>query len=75
MNTKSDMNTQVRAFWEQGPCGTNIGVVGDAEPLSREWFETIEQNRYALEPMIHGAAATSRDIVAPIVFSVCGYPF
>jgi hypothetical protein len=33
MNTKPDMNTQVRAFWEQGPCGTNIGVVGDIEPM------------------------------------------
>lgn len=55
-----DMNTQVRAFWEQGPCGTNIGIVGDAEPLSREWFETVEQNRYTLEPMIHGAAQFTR---------------
>jgi hypothetical protein len=60
MNTKPDMNTQVRAFWEQGPCGTNIGAVGDAEPMSREWLETVEHNRYTLEPMIHGAAQFTR---------------
>jgi hypothetical protein len=33
MNTKPDMNTQVRAFWEQGPWSTNRGVVGNAEPM------------------------------------------
>jgi ubiquinone/menaquinone biosynthesis C-methylase UbiE len=35
-------------------------VTGEAEPLSREWFETVERNRYLQEPMIHAAAQFTR---------------
>ncbi|MEX2642693.1 MAG: class I SAM-dependent methyltransferase [Acetobacterales bacterium] len=54
------LNTRVRAFWEQGPVGTNKGITGDLEPLSRDWFERVEEHRYACEPMIHAAAQFTR---------------
>ena len=54
------LNTQVRAFWEQGPVGADTRITGDLEPLSREWFERVEENRYACEPMIHSAAQFTR---------------
>ncbi len=54
------LNQQVRAYWEKEPCGTDDGIVGKLEPLSREWFERIEAHRYAVEPFIHSAAQFTR---------------
>jgi SAM-dependent methyltransferase len=56
----SDLNQQVRAFWEQEPCGTGIDIAGGLQPLSREWFERIESHRYAVEPFIHSVAQFTR---------------
>lgn len=60
MTASPDLNEQVRAFWEREPCGTNGRVTGPLEPGSREWFEAVERNRYANEPMIHAAAQFTR---------------
>jgi len=58
--TSTSLNDDVRAFWEQEPCGTNERVTGPLELGSREWFEAVEQNRYANEPMIHAVAEFTR---------------
>ena len=46
------LNQQVRSYWEKEPCGTAEEIVGDAKPLSRKWFEKIEEYRYQVEPFI-----------------------
>ena len=58
--TDTSLNDDVRAFWEQEPCGTNERITGQLELGSRAWFEAVEQNRYANEPMIHAAAEFTR---------------
>jgi len=58
--TNKKMIKQVQAYWEAEPCGTSPAIVGQQEPLSREWFEAIEQHRYALEPFIHSWAQFTR---------------
>lgn len=60
MTAGSDLNEQVRAFWEREPCGTNDRITGPLEVGSRDWFEAVERNRYAHEPMIHAAAQFTR---------------
>jgi SAM-dependent methyltransferase len=54
------LTDEVRAFWEGTPCGTGGAIVGDAVPLTRAWFERVEEHRYALEPFIHGIAQFTR---------------
>ncbi len=54
------LNDEVRTFWEQTPCGTGETIVGELRPLSREWFEKIEEHRYTVEPFIHSVAQFSR---------------
>jgi ubiquinone/menaquinone biosynthesis C-methylase UbiE len=56
----SELNTQVRQFWEKAPCGTDLAVLEEIPHHSREWFETVEENRYTLEPFIHSAAQFTR---------------
>jgi ubiquinone/menaquinone biosynthesis C-methylase UbiE len=46
------LNTQVRSYWEKEPCGTAEEIVKDAKPLSREWFDRVEEYRYSIEPFI-----------------------
>lgn len=53
-------NTDVRAFWEQEPCGTARDIVGDLPPQTREWYEQVEQYRYEVEPYIHSVAQFTR---------------
>lgn len=55
-----ELNAEVRAYWELEPCGTFAEVVGDAPEHSREWFERVENHRYALEPFIHSVAQFTR---------------
>ena len=55
-----NLNDDVRAFWEQEPCGTGEEVTAGLEPGSVAWFEEVERNRYALEPMIHAVAQFTR---------------
>lgn len=58
--TNRTLNDDVRAFWEQEPCGTGERITGPLELGSLEWFEAVEQNRYANEPMIHAAGEFTR---------------
>lgn len=58
MNTT--LNDQVRAFWENEPCGTDRSVTGELELGTREWFEQVERTRYAREPFIHAVAQFTR---------------
>ncbi len=53
-------NAEVRSFWEQEPCGTSRGVVGDLALHSREWFEEVERYRYRVEPFIPRVAQFMR---------------
>jgi ubiquinone/menaquinone biosynthesis C-methylase UbiE len=55
-----NLNDQVRGYWEQEPCGTGAPIAGDLPPLTREWFERIEEHRYAVEPFIHQVAQFTR---------------
>ncbi len=54
------MNTDVRRYWEEQPCGTGQPVTGDATIHSREWYQRIEDHRYRLEPFIHAIAQFTR---------------
>lgn len=51
---------QVRAYWEGEPCGTAPHIVGELSPMTREWFERVEEYRYAVEPFIHSVAQFTR---------------
>lgn len=53
-------NADVRAHWEQEPCGTDRAVVGDLPARSREWFEEVERFRYEVEGYIHSVAQFTR---------------
>ena len=54
------INPDVRAYWEQEPCGTDRAVVGDLHKHSREWYEEVERFRYEVEPFIHSVAQFTR---------------
>ena len=54
------LNDEVRNFWEQEPCGTSQGIVGDAPQHTRDWFEKVEEHRYSVEPFIHAFAQFTR---------------
>lgn len=54
------INTQVREFWEEEPCGTGDEIVGTLPMMTREWFEQIEEHRYRVEPFIHSVAQFTR---------------
>jgi len=56
----SQLNQQVRSYWEQEPCGSSIEIVGDLPKQGRSWFEQIEAHRYKIEPMIHSVAQFTR---------------
>jgi ubiquinone/menaquinone biosynthesis C-methylase UbiE len=49
--------TEVRSYWEQRTCGT---VHATSRPMSKEYFDEIEQARYSLEPHIPGCAEFER---------------
>jgi ubiquinone/menaquinone biosynthesis C-methylase UbiE len=56
----ASLNEQVRAFWEQGACGTDAELAAPLTKHSCEWFEAVEENRYRLEPFIHSFAQFTR---------------
>jgi len=57
---KMKLNDDVRAFWENEPCGSGKIIVGKLEPLTKEWYERIEQYRYEVEPFIFSVAQFPR---------------
>jgi ubiquinone/menaquinone biosynthesis C-methylase UbiE len=56
MSTNS-LKQQVKAYWDNEPCGT--GGIKFSEG-SLEYFEEIEQYRYTVEPFIHSFAQFTR---------------
>lgn len=54
------LNEKVREFWESEACGTGDFIVGKLKPLSKQWFERIEEYRYEVEPFIFSLAQFSR---------------
>jgi len=56
----TNLNGQVRSYWEKEPCGTSETITGDSHKGTIEWFERIEQYRYDLEPFIHSIAQFTR---------------
>jgi ubiquinone/menaquinone biosynthesis C-methylase UbiE len=60
MNTTTVPNQEVRRYWEARPCGTGQAVTAGASAHSKEWFERVENHRYAMEPFIHAVAQFTR---------------
>jgi ubiquinone/menaquinone biosynthesis C-methylase UbiE len=56
----SSLNERVRSYWEAEPCGTDESIAGGLEAGTREWYERIEEHRYAVEPFIHQVAQFTR---------------
>ncbi len=56
MERFAELNKQVREYWERSVCGTGDSVVGTSEPMSPEWYRTVETRRYDAEPVIHSVA-------------------
>lgn len=54
------LNDEVKSFWEQEACGSSKVIVGNLEPLTKDWYERIEQYRYEVEPFIFSVAQFSR---------------
>lgn len=54
------LNERVRRYWEREPCGTHDYVVTGVPEGSPEWFQRIEEYRYAVEPFIHSVAQFTR---------------
>jgi ubiquinone/menaquinone biosynthesis C-methylase UbiE len=52
-----ELKQEVRAFWNQQSCDTQVAI---AERFSKEYFEQIEQFRYFDQPFIHSFAQFSR---------------
>lgn len=57
---RDTLNEQVRAYWEQEPCGTGPTITGEAVTNTIEYFDRIEEYRYAVEPFIHSVAQFTR---------------
>jgi ubiquinone/menaquinone biosynthesis C-methylase UbiE len=55
--TASELKEQVRAFWDESPCGTDAT---SASRYSRAYFDEIEATRYAAEPEIFSFAQFTR---------------
>jgi hypothetical protein len=56
----SKLNERVRSYWEEEPCGTSDSISAGLQPGTGEWFERIEEHRYAAEPFIHQVAQFTR---------------
>jgi SAM-dependent methyltransferase len=54
------LNETVRGYWEKEPCGTHQAVTAGIPPLTKEWFEAVEDHRYDYEPFIHAVAQFTR---------------
>ena len=51
------LKDEVRAHWEEDPCGAKLA---QAEPGTREFYEEVERTRYELEPFIPAFAEFAR---------------
>ena len=57
---KSNLNQVVREYWEKEVCGTSSYVTGEMAKRTHEYFESIEEHRYRLEPFIHSVGQFTR---------------
>lgn len=55
-----ELLSEVKKYWEAGPCGTEDARLQGFPEGSKEWFEQIESLRYEQEPMIFSAAQFTR---------------
>lgn len=53
----TDLKQGVAAYWNEGSCGTDAA---DSQKHSIEYFEEIEEHRYAVEPEIFSFAQFPR---------------
>ena len=54
------LKTRVREYWEKEPCGTGTNITGNYIEGSPEWYQSIEEHRYKVEPFIHSVAQFTR---------------
>jgi len=65
----SQLKEQVRAFWQEHPCGTKFA---DAQPGSRRFYELVEQHRYTKEWHIPAAAGFAQTKDLDVLEIGCG---
>lgn len=65
----SSLKEQVRAFWQEHPCGTKFA---DAPPGSRKFFELVEEHRYEKEWHIPSAAGFAESKGLRVLEVGCG---
>src|SRR5213593_5199475 len=53
----ANLKAQVRTFWDQGSCDTQVA---QSSKFSKDYFEEIETYRYFDQPFIHSFAQFSR---------------
>jgi ubiquinone/menaquinone biosynthesis C-methylase UbiE len=58
--TSAETNQSVRSYWERQACGTDVDATGTKDSLTPEWFRSVEDHRYEVEPFIHGIAQFTR---------------
>lgn len=54
------LKTRVREYWEKEPCGTGTNISGNSMEGTPEWYRSIEEHRYKVEPFIHSVAQFTR---------------
>ena len=65
----SQLKEQVRAFWQEHPCGTKFA---DALPGSRRFYELVEEHRYTKEWHIPTAAGFTQTKDLDVLEIGCG---
>jgi SAM-dependent methyltransferase len=65
----SQLKEQVRAFWQEHPCGTKFA---DALPGSRRFYELVEEHRYTKEWHIPTAAGFAKTKDLDVLEIGCG---
>jgi SAM-dependent methyltransferase len=57
MSSSESIYEKVRNFWNKSPCGYRRSA---KEPLTKEYFDEVEKNRYFVEPHVPGFAEFDR---------------
>lgn len=68
-DANAKLKEQVRAFWQEHPCGTKFS---DAEPGSRRFYELVEEHRYQKEWHIPEAAGFAKTKGLRVLEIGCG---
>lgn len=56
-DSTGSLKDQIRGYWDHQACGTQFST---SNKFSREYFDEIEEHRYAVEPEIHSFAQFTR---------------